>query len=235
MSTSSVGWGVGRVTENIWTCMVSDGGWNQTAGYRDSKAGTHFVALQKSSQKDSSHFCPTPDTFKSIWQSFFSRSFHLPVWLSADTSGFDSWVIQGEAKGLLALQEPRADWRRQKYHLSLQKGRAGCEWTKGNCKTLTASSSKGQDSETLTEKSRLVLEKASMAFSDSTDKKTNLIDRFQAFAVWLARQWRTSSSKHRDRSGSEVAPVMWHLLRRLHTAMQYSSESKLLRLPAQPP
>lgn len=30
----------------------------------------------------------------------------------------------------------------------------GCEWTKGYCKTLTASSSKGQDSETLTGKSR---------------------------------------------------------------------------------
>ena len=49
-------------------------------------------------------------------------------------------------------------------------------------------------------------------------------------------QGRQERDKQRERGGVvRPASVTWDLLRRLHTAMQYSSESKLLRLPAQPP
>lgn len=44
--------------------------------------------------------------------------------------------------------------------------------------------------------------------------------------------WETEGEEH---SVAEEGGVSGDLLRRLHTAMQYSSESKLLRLPAQPP
>lgn len=43
------------------------------------------------------------------------------------------------------------------------------------------------------------------------------------------------TNRERERERPWTASVRWDLLRRLHTAMQYSSESKLLRLPAQPP
>lgn len=67
-------------------------------------------------------------------------------------------------------------------------------------------------------------------------KVSDRLDHPEVFsAESLQQRHRQTEGERRWVEFSDRASVRWDLLRRLHTAMQYSSESKLLRLPAQPP
>jgi len=66
-----------------------------------------------------------------------------------------------------------------------------------------------------------------------------LTNQLQIKPLWsggvISRNPAAKTRTDRGRGAVTRASVTSDLLRRLHTAMQYSSESKLLRLPAQPP